>query len=81
LAQDLLPNKVDAGRIEQVLIILITSAMRAMPDGSRLFIAGLKKEDKVCLMIEDNGVGIEKQNFEKNFVPLFTTKDKGVGMG
>ena len=47
----------------------------------RLVISGLQKKDKVSLMVEDNGVGIEKQNLEKIFEPLFTTKAKGIGLG
>ena len=81
LAQDLLPIKVDAGQIEQVLINLITNAYQAMPDGGKLVISGLQKKDRVSLKVEDNGVGIEKQNLEKIFEPLFTTKAKGIGLG
>ena len=81
LAQDLLPIRVDAGHIEQVLINLITNAYQAMPDGGRLVISGLQRKDKVILKVEDNGVGIEKQNLEKIFEPLFTTKAKGIGLG
>ena len=32
-------------------------------------------------MVEDSGIGIEKQNLEKIFDPLFTTKVKGMGLG
>jgi signal transduction histidine kinase len=81
LAQDLLHVKINAGQIEQVLINLITNAYQAMPDGGRLVISGFQKKDKVILMIEDNGIGIEKQNIEKIFEPLFTTKVKGIGLG
>ena len=50
LAQDLLPIKVDAGQIEQVLINLITNTYQAMPEGGRLVISGLQKKDKVSLI-------------------------------
>ena len=81
LAQDLLPVKVDAGQIEQVLINLITNAYQAIPEGGKLVISGNQKKDRVSLMVEDNGIGIEKQNLEKIFEPLFTTKAKCIGLG
>ncbi len=81
LAQDLLPVMVDAGQIEQVLINLITNAYQAMPDGGRLVISGIQKRNRISLMVEDSGIGIEKQNIEKIFEPLFTTKAKGIGLG
>jgi PAS domain S-box-containing protein len=81
LAQDLLPIMVDAGQIEQVLINLFTNAYQAMPEGGKLIISGLKKNDRVSLKVKDTGIGIANENLEKIFEPLFTTKAKGIGLG
>ena len=32
-------------------------------------------------MVKDNGVGISKENINKIFEPLFSTKVKGIGLG
>ena len=38
-------------------------------------------EDRVEITITDNGRGISQENIEKIFVPFFTTKEKGSGLG
>ena len=35
----------------------------------------------VIITVSDNGVGISKDQYEKIFVPNFTTKTKGAGLG
>jgi signal transduction histidine kinase len=35
----------------------------------------------VLITVEDSGTGIEPQNIERIFEPLFTTKTNGMGMG
>ena len=38
-------------------------------------------EDRVCLKIKDNGIGIAQGNLEKIFQPLWTSRKKGTGFG
>ncbi|MEM3668726.1 MAG: HAMP domain-containing sensor histidine kinase, partial [Candidatus Bathyarchaeia archaeon] len=38
-------------------------------------------EDYVSISVSDTGVGIPKENLEKIWAPLFTTKAKGMGFG
>ncbi|MCX7875712.1 MAG: ATP-binding protein [Melioribacteraceae bacterium] len=37
--------------------------------------------DNVIINIKDNGCGIEKENINKVFLPNFSTKEKGMGLG
>jgi signal transduction histidine kinase len=40
-----------------------------------------RDEDRVRLSVQDVGVGLEPQNVDKLFVPFFTTKTDGMGIG
>jgi signal transduction histidine kinase len=54
-----------------------------MPSGGELRVSLCKEDKEIILEIADSGTGIEKENLEKIFDPLFTTKeqDKGTGLG
>ena len=38
-------------------------------------------DDEVLISFQDAGVGIPNENLDKLFIPLHTTKAKGVGLG
>lgn len=86
----------DEGSIEQVLMNLALNARDAMPEGGTLSImtrnAVVTEEqcmgipeahpgNVVCLTVEDNGVGMEKEVLQRIFEPFFTTKELGKGTG
>ena len=82
------PNSVqfqgDPNLLEQVLINLIKNAMDAVATVERAIIEiAISKvaQNKVSIQISDNGVGISKEMMEQIFVPFFTTKDDGSGIG
>jgi PAS domain S-box-containing protein len=72
---------VDAQQVGQVLDNLITNAFQAMPAGGKLTIKAIKKKDHVNISIADTGTGISKENLDRLFEPLFTTKTRGIGLG
>src|SRR5699024_7950359 len=41
----------------------------------------LTQGEDIKITVEDNGVGIAKENHEKIFEPRFTTKTSGMGLG
>ncbi|MCK4575553.1 ATP-binding protein, partial [candidate division WOR-3 bacterium] len=67
--------------IRQVLINLVTNAYQSMPKGGRVIISAQAKKEKVSFSITDTGVGISAQDMKKIFEPLFTTKERGIGLG
>jgi PAS domain S-box-containing protein len=81
IAPDLPPLFVDPRQIGQVLVNLITNAYDAMPEGGRLTVKAKHEKDMVYLSISDTGCGISKENMERLFEPLFTTKARGIGLG
>jgi signal transduction histidine kinase len=52
-----------------------------MPDGGSISISVGKKGDLAKISVKDTGVGIPEEILPKLFLPLFTTRSKGVGLG
>jgi signal transduction histidine kinase len=68
----------------QVILNLIRNAIEAM-DSAPARTLRIKSEPDlsgdVLVSVEDSGVGIDQQNLEHIFDPLFTTKPQGLGIG
>lgn len=69
------------GRINQVIINLISNAIDSIPDEGTIRIATYVDAQAVILKIRDTGVGIPPDLMAKLYDPFFTTKDVGKGMG
>lgn len=74
---------VDSQQIEQVLINLLTNSFHAVKDNlqKQIFISAEAKENRIFIKISDNGNGIEKEIENKIFLPFFTTRPEGAGIG
>jgi two-component system, NtrC family, sensor histidine kinase PilS len=89
LAQGPLLGHIDQDQMKQVFWNLATNAFDAMPQGGQLAIAtgcrridaGGRKADVIEIAFQDSGEGIPKKNLEKIFLPFFTTKKQGSGLG
>jgi signal transduction histidine kinase len=72
-------------QVQQVLLNLITNAIESMAakDGARVLRvkSELHESGGVMVSVEDTGVGIDSQDIDRIFSPLFTTKSHGMGMG
>lgn len=74
---------IDKNQMEQVLINLLTNSMYAL-DGSKtkqISISAEIKEKRVYLIITDSGIGVEPEIQDKIFLPFFTTRKDGAGIG
>jgi len=69
--------------IQQVLINLVKNAIEAFGDTPEPLVRlrGQSIQDQTIIEIEDNGKGIPPEVLEDIFVPFFTTKEKGSGIG
>ncbi len=74
----------DPDLIEQVLINLLLNAIQAVEQQSTARIAlraHLDERGRVNVQVADNGPGILPEVLEKVFIPFFTTKKSGSGIG
>lgn len=74
----------DLHLIEQVLINLLKNAMDAVrgKHGAKIILAGsVDAFGRPVLRVSDNGAGIPPGVIEQIFVPFFTTKKSGTGIG
>jgi len=82
-SSDYLTIQADAEMIEQVLINLVKNAMESLTQNGRGKIELNGKYDGQNILIEviDNGPGIIPEAINRIFVPFFTTKKTGSGIG
>jgi len=73
----------DVEMIEQVVINLLKNAIEALGEtpNPRLDLIGSHADNAVKIEIIDNGSGIIKEALDHIFVPFYTTKKKGSGIG
>ena len=75
--------QIDFKLVEQALINLITNSMYALEHAEQPLIEVTYRlaHNKVYIDVIDNGKGIEADNIEKIFVPFYTTRKNGSGIG
>lgn len=74
----------DAEQVQQVLINLVKNADEALagrPGGLVKLRASRDPHGAVTIHVIDNGPGIEETQLGNIFVPFFTTKRRGTGVG
>jgi two-component system sensor histidine kinase PilS (NtrC family) len=89
MASGRLPASIDQDQMRQVFWNLATNAFDAMPSGGQLTIstgcrqidAGGRRGEVIEIAFQDRGEGIPKENLDKIFLPFFTTKKEGSGLG
>lgn len=89
LCEGALMAEVDPDQLKQVFWNLATNAFQAMPRGGELTIGsnrrrigvGGRKGEVIEITFQDTGEGIKKEHLDKIFLPFFTTKREGSGLG
>lgn len=71
----------DTALFKSALLNLLVNAIQAMPDGGEILISVRENPKHVILSISDTGTGIPEENMSKLYLPFFTTKPEGNGLG
>lgn len=74
----------DKEQISQVLINLIKNSLEALKsagDGKIALVGEINSNGRIQLTVSDNGPGIQEDLMDKIFIPFFTTKESGSGVG
>ncbi|MCF6156599.1 MAG: PAS domain-containing protein [Candidatus Brocadia sp.] len=72
---------IDPTQIKQVFLNLIKNAVESMTDGGTLIIETMVENEYVKINISDTGGGMTIEAMQNIFMPFFTTKVDGTGVG
>lgn len=72
---------VDPTQMKQVFLNLIKNAAESMPNGGKLTIETTVEDEHIKIDISDTGEGMTAEVMQNIFVPFFTTKVDGTGVG
>ncbi|QSB27054.1 PAS domain-containing sensor histidine kinase [Flavobacterium sp. CLA17] len=74
---------IDKNQMEQVIINLITNSVYALKEKSekKMFLSSYTENNRFFITISDNGKGIDTEIRDKVFLPFFTTRKDGAGIG
>ncbi|PLX19233.1 MAG: hypothetical protein C0597_05500, partial [Marinilabiliales bacterium] len=83
LVDNFITIKGDEKLLEQAIINLIKNSLEALHEveNPKIKIEAKIIEAHLQLSIEDNGMGIETDKIDDIFVPFYTSKEQGSGIG
>ena len=77
----------DPGRFRQIILNLVTNAIKFTPEGGSISLAAERETNTVLIKVSDTGIGISPDNVKHVFDPFFqvdqggTRRYPGVGLG
>jgi PAS domain S-box-containing protein len=71
----------DANQLKQAFLNIINNAIQSMPEGGTITVSTVQRGQNIVVRIEDTGPGIPGDIMSKLFVPFFTTRKTGSGLG
>jgi nitrogen fixation/metabolism regulation signal transduction histidine kinase len=76
-----LPVFADRDQIKRAILNVIKNGLEAVPPGGRVTLRTIYSERKATIIIADNGHGLSESARNNLFIPYFTTKPGGSGLG
>jgi signal transduction histidine kinase len=72
---------VDGLRLQRALANLVTNAIEASPKGQEVLLTLESDQEKVVIKVNDQGAGMDGETLENVFIPFFSKKSQGTGLG
>lgn len=79
-ADPALAVRADERMLRLALLNIMRNGAEATPDGC-VFVSAAREDSSVVIRVRDTGPGISAADLQKIFIPFFTTKAKGHGIG
>lgn len=73
--------EIDPIYFSQALHNVLQNCIEALPKGGRIFVRTSKFEDRCEVDVSDTGPGVSEQDAPHVFMPFFSTKETGMGLG
>lgn len=80
-AVDDLPISCVNDHVKQVILNLVKNSLQAMPNGGKITISLENRFDVCVIKVDDNGIGMDKEQLNKAFNPFYSWKKDGSGLG
>lgn len=77
-------SKIDRTQLIRIITNLVKNAIQSIPEQQEdktVHVTVKREEEKVLIMVQDNGIGIKPEDISRIFEPKFTTKNSGMGLG
>lgn len=71
----------DAHPMQRALLNLVSNCIEASSSGQQVFLSAETEGADFVIRVKDNGVGMDAETLENLFVPFYTKKKKGTGLG
>jgi signal transduction histidine kinase len=73
--------EIDSFNLQRAIINLINNAIEASPKGQHVIIRTETEKNHVGVRVEDFGSGMDRETLENIFVPFYSKKNRGSGLG
>ena len=71
----------DGFRMERALVNIISNAVEASKAGQSVFIGAMLQSKQLLIRVKDEGPGMDEETIKNIFVPFYTRKKSGTGLG
>jgi signal transduction histidine kinase len=72
---------IDAHHMERALLNLVSNCIEASRSGQEVLLSAESEGADLVIRVKDNGAGMDEETMENIFVPFYTKKKKGTGLG
>jgi len=81
LASDPVKIEMDSFNLQRAITNLINNAIEASPKGERVLLRTETEKNHVVVKVRDFGPGMDKETLENVFIPFYSKKSTGTGLG